>query len=100
MLDLLSLSLSLTFFIKKSFRLQTNHLGSSLLVLLLLPAIRAAESKGAQAPRIVVVSSDAHAMTTFDEEILAHSTPLKRMSEADYCNVEYVFCSPVMDILI
>jgi retinol dehydrogenase-12 len=65
--------------------LQVNHLGTSLISLLLLPImIKTGETFGTH-PRLTIVTSVAHYDAVFPPELLASPNVLQTMSSKEYC---------------
>lgn len=71
-----------------SYRLQVNVIGPAYLTFLLLPIVRRTAAKyTATVPRITIVSSGAHGITSFDEEALGaldSESLLKKINEPEY----------------
>ncbi|KAF7345418.1 WW domain-containing oxidoreductase [Mycena venus] len=65
--------------------LQVNHLSTSLLALLLLPAMIKTAEQHSTAPRLVVVSSDLHYVVKLNKNISADPDILKTLGSAKYC---------------
>ncbi|KAJ3556540.1 hypothetical protein NM688_g1968 [Phlebia brevispora] len=65
--------------------LQVNHLSTALLSILLLPnLVRTAQQNGTHS-RLVIVSSDTHFWTKFDEELLDSPNILRKLNDKEYC---------------
>ncbi|KAJ3525459.1 hypothetical protein NM688_g8399 [Phlebia brevispora] len=65
--------------------LQVNHLSTALLSILLLPnLVRTAQKNGTRS-RLVIVSSDTHFWTKFNEELLDSPSILEKLNDKQYC---------------
>ena len=71
--------------IETSHSLQINHIATSLLALLLLPALIRTGKENSTNSRLVVVSSDTHMWTKLDEELLDSPNIIKKLSDEEYC---------------
>ncbi|KAJ3525458.1 hypothetical protein NM688_g8400 [Phlebia brevispora] len=68
--------------------LQVNHLSTALLAVLLLPnLVRTAQKHGTHS-RLVIVSSDTHYWTKFDEEMLDAPSILRKLNDREFCTTE------------
>ncbi|KAJ7900599.1 hypothetical protein B0H14DRAFT_2429170, partial [Mycena olivaceomarginata] len=65
--------------------LQVNHLSTSLLALLLLPAMIKTAQQHSTSPRLVVVSSDMHYWVKMDKNLSENPDVLKTLGSAEYC---------------
>jgi retinol dehydrogenase-12 len=70
------------------FRLQVNHLATSLLSLLLIPQLVAAGRKSSTPSRMVIVSSGVHHWINLAEEVKASVKPLETLSSKEWCTPE------------
>ncbi|KAF7345417.1 WW domain-containing oxidoreductase [Mycena venus] len=66
--------------------LQVNHLSTSLLALLLLPAMIRTAQRHSTTPRLVVVSSGAHHWVEVDKKLYENPDVLKTLGGAEYCS--------------
>ena len=75
-------------------RLQVNCLASSLLALLLLPRMVQTAHDHSTTPRLVVVSSDLHYMTSIEKSVTDNPNILQTLSNKEYCTPQCVeiFC--------
>ncbi|KAG8215354.1 hypothetical protein J3R82DRAFT_8951 [Butyriboletus roseoflavus] len=64
--------------------LQVNHLGTSLLSLLLLPCLIDTGKKFGSTSRLVVVASDFHYSAVLPEDVKGSSNPVAKLSSRDY----------------
>jgi retinol dehydrogenase-12 len=70
-----------------TYRIQVNHLSTSLLTLLLLPTIARTAEKYNTNPHVTVVSSDMHLMIKkFPSTITEKPSILEALSDPAYCN--------------
>lgn len=69
--------------------LQVNHLSTSLLALLLLPAMIKTAQQHSTSPRLVVVSSDMHYWVKMDKNLSENPDILKTLGSAEYCTEKY-----------
>ena len=67
-----------------------NHLSTSLLALLLLPRLEKTAKQFGTHPRLVIVSSDVHFLTSIGRDVIACPNILGRLSDPDYCTFRYV----------
>jgi retinol dehydrogenase-12 len=69
------------------YRLQVNHLSAALLSFLLLPRMARTndDPSTTSTPRLVIVASDVHAMTTVDKDAAMYPSLLKTLSSKEYC---------------
>jgi NAD(P)-dependent dehydrogenase (short-subunit alcohol dehydrogenase family) len=67
-----------------AFRLQVNHLATSLLSLLLIPQLVSTGRKSSTPSRMVIVSSDVHYWANPTEEVKASAKPLKKLSNQEW----------------
>ncbi|KAF5363619.1 hypothetical protein D9756_000110 [Leucocoprinus leucothites] len=65
--------------------LQVNNLSLSLLALLLLPRMSDTAQKFNVLPRMVVVSSDLHFWTNFDDKVIGSPNVFSLLSSKEYC---------------
>ncbi|KAJ7860404.1 hypothetical protein B0H14DRAFT_575715 [Mycena olivaceomarginata] len=65
--------------------LQVNHLSTSLLAFLLLPAMIKTAQQHSTTPRLVVVSSDTHYWVKMDKTLSEDPDLLKTLGSAEYC---------------
>lgn len=68
-----------------SHSLQVNHLGTSLLSLLLLPTLLKTANEAGTVSRLVVVSSDMHYFADFTKEEQASPHILNKLNSKQYC---------------
>ncbi|KAK2459322.1 hypothetical protein APHAL10511_008677 [Amanita phalloides] len=68
--------------------LQVNHLSTALLALLLLPRMIETARRHSVTPRLVIISSDTHHRTTFDQQVRDSEEPLKILGSKEYCTPE------------
>ncbi|KAF9447064.1 NAD(P)-binding protein [Macrolepiota fuliginosa MF-IS2] len=65
--------------------LQVNNLSSSLLALLLLPRVLKTAKQHGTIPRIVIVSSEVHFWTTFEDKVLDSPNAFEVLGSKEYC---------------
>jgi retinol dehydrogenase 12 len=65
--------------------IQVNHLGTTLISLLLLPRLEQTAQKYGTKPRLTVVTSDRHFQITFKADVLQSRGIVEKLSSREYC---------------
>ena len=65
-------------------RLQVNHLGTSLLSLLLLPHLVDTGKRFGSTSRLVIVSSDVHYWAVLPDDVKESSNPVAKLNSRNY----------------
>ncbi|TFK39466.1 hypothetical protein BDQ12DRAFT_649955 [Crucibulum laeve] len=65
--------------------LQINHLGLSLLGLRLIPRLLQTAQEHSTTPRLVLVTSDLHYMSSFEKRVTDSPNPLRLFGSKEYC---------------